>query len=146
MKQIGEAAGFVAGGVFIRVYFLAQECDLFYAVVGESFNLFDYRSRGAGDLRAADVGDDAVRTEVVAAAHYADEGLAGEVFISAVEDRFKLIEGEIFSVIGLLADFVFYTQELGFFIESGTDELRDLRNLGGTADYVDGVIFEQFCA
>ena len=74
-QQVAEAHGPPAAAPRVAVDRLAEEGDLRPARLDQAADLLDDPLRPAADLRAANVGHDAVRAELVAPAHHADERL-----------------------------------------------------------------------
>jgi hypothetical protein len=86
------------------------------------------------DLGPADVRDDAVGAELVAASHDTDKGLIGYAFILDAEDGLKLFKGVGLVVSCLRADFLGYCEGLIFFGECSGDESGYPWYLCGSAD------------
>ena len=59
-QKVGKAVSFVACGVFVGVYSLAEQGDEFYALARQVFNLVDYCFWRTRDFGAPDIWDDAV--------------------------------------------------------------------------------------
>ena len=91
-------------------------------------------------FRPADVWHDAIRAEIVAAAHHPHKSLAGDVFISDGLDRFEILK---FRIVVSLADII-RNAELSFvFRDRFLNQFGQLRNLSRPAHYINRIIFEQ---
>jgi hypothetical protein len=123
---------------------LAEQCDLFYPRVGEFGDLvYDCFGR-ARDFGAAYIRDNTIGAKIITASHRANVRLAWYVLVLGSISRFEIFEGQCLAFIGSFSDF--FRNRYGFllFPDGLCYEFCYLWYLCGSADDIDGFVFEQF--
>lgn len=116
--------------------------------MGEFLYLLDDLVGGAGDLGAADIGDDAIGAEIVTAAHNADECLGFDVVGVGIVVHLEGIQCMGFGWGGCGADVGGYGDgvAVGSVVECGGEHVGDLWYLCGACDDIDGGVVKEFWA
>jgi len=142
VEQVGQAVGPLPVGVLIRVDGLAQERDLANPGVRQFPHLRQDRLRRTAGLRAADIGHDTIRTEVVAPTHHANERLPGDLLILEAMGRLEIVESRV-AAFDRTANRLGHGQTFLVANQRLHDQLRQLRNLSRAADDVDSLMGQE---